>query len=384
MSTLIIKNDGIGDLILSSGIIGELAEKLGSVDLVTCGQNKEIAEMIPGLRRRVYVSRDGIRLRYKPLKLGIAWPVVPTEDKAVIREIRQEHYERVIVLRRYIRYSSLWIAKQIAAKQTLGCWLFPANLPKRLAVALSDGWQVYAGALSGSEVHYYCEALRNLLGLQLRGDPFLSIPEDKGGGSAAVSSCIGVCISGSQARWPKEHWARLVSALGLLCEKVVIFGGHEYTGAAEFIRANVRNVVDYTGKLTFSEAVPHIRKCQLLISNDTGFAHFASLLPVKTLIILGGGTHDRFFPWPRSKNQFVIRHSLPCYDCDWRCIKSSLECCEKLLPEKVLAFAKDILLGAPISREVDTNPERPQIDVGWRYATAGTCTGNATPIGMRL
>lgn len=381
MSTLIIKNDGIGDLILSSGIIGELAEKLGSVDLVTCGQNREIAEMIPGLRHRFFVSRDGIRLRYKPLKLGIAWPVVPSEDKAVVREICQENYERVIVLRRYIRYSSLWIAKQVAAKQTLGCWLFPANLPKRLAVALSNGWQMYAGALSGSEVDYYCEALKELIGLQLKGDPFLAIPKAKSNEPSTLSSNIGVCISGSQAKWPKEYWARLVSALSRVCERVIIFGGREYIAEANFISGNIKNVVNYAGKLTFLEAVPHIKQCQLLISNDTGFAHFASLLPVNTLIILGGGGYDRFFPWPRSRHQFIIRHSLPCYDCDWQCIKSSLECCETILPEKVLAFAKDILLGATTSREVDTNPESPQIDVGWRYATEEACAGKAMPSG---
>ena len=65
-SCLLIKNDGIGDLIVSSGIISYLAENVyESLDLVTCAANHEVAESIPGINRIFYISRDSISsLRY--------------------------------------------------------------------------------------------------------------------------------------------------------------------------------------------------------------------------------------------------------------------------------------------------------------------------------
>ena len=61
MSCLIIKNDGIGDLILASGLIRSVGKLFnGNVDLVTCGNNREIAEGILPLRHRFYCSRDGM------------------------------------------------------------------------------------------------------------------------------------------------------------------------------------------------------------------------------------------------------------------------------------------------------------------------------------
>ena len=46
-SCLVIKNDGIGDLILASGLVSALGEHFGGdIDLVTCSANREVAEGI--------------------------------------------------------------------------------------------------------------------------------------------------------------------------------------------------------------------------------------------------------------------------------------------------------------------------------------------------
>ena len=76
-SCLIIKNDGIGDLIACSGLIAGLGEHFGGrLDLMTCEQNRDVAEAMEGVRRIFYVSRDGLRLRHRPQRFGLYWPVV--------------------------------------------------------------------------------------------------------------------------------------------------------------------------------------------------------------------------------------------------------------------------------------------------------------------
>lgn len=340
MSTLIIKNDGIGDLILSSGIIGELAEKVGAVDLVTCGQNKEIAEMIPGLRRRLYVSRDGIQLRYKPLKLGIIWPVVPTEDKAIIREIRREHYKRVIVLRRYIRTSSMVLANSVKADSRIGCWLFPTNLPRAVARRMTSKWIHWSGRSAGNEAAYYKDFIQATMGITLGAAPRLAAtvranPSPEG---------LGLCISGASGFWPEHYWLDLLNRLLKAQVPITVFGGKEEIPLGQMLASgNPEQVRNLAGYLSFPQAAEELSKLKLLISNDTGFAHYATLYAQKVLVILGGGTDNRFFPWPDAKNQFIIKYSLDCYDCNWKCKHPETFCLTRISPASVASLAGKIL-----------------------------------------
>ena len=111
---LIIKNDGIGDLILCSGIITELSQKY-HIDLLTCIENKEIAESINGVMNKIYVSRE-----FSPRidKIKSLLKLTPFENLTLfnqfftsklnldaIKFIKNVKYEMVIVLRRYIRNS---------------------------------------------------------------------------------------------------------------------------------------------------------------------------------------------------------------------------------------------------------------------------------------
>lgn len=66
---LVLKNDGLGDLVLASGLLADLAERY-AVELVTCRANAEVAEAIPGLHRIHYVSRNGLLYHPRLLRWG--------------------------------------------------------------------------------------------------------------------------------------------------------------------------------------------------------------------------------------------------------------------------------------------------------------------------
>lgn len=89
MSCLIIKNDGIGDLVLSSGVISSIAKIFnGNLDLVTCEQNREIAENIEGVKNIFYVSRDG--LKFHPLLKAFRFlkPVINKQDLEIVNILK--------------------------------------------------------------------------------------------------------------------------------------------------------------------------------------------------------------------------------------------------------------------------------------------------------
>ena len=122
MSCLVIKNDGIGDLILASGLIADLARELGPLDLVTCEANREVAGNIPGVREVLYVSRDALHYRPWSLRLGLRWRGGEPRDRAVLRELRQRVYGTAICLRRFVRQSSLILMGAARAERRLCCW----------------------------------------------------------------------------------------------------------------------------------------------------------------------------------------------------------------------------------------------------------------------
>lgn len=88
MSCLIIKNDGIGDLILAYGLISEFGMHFGGhVDLVTCGANKEIAEGIEPFGHRFFVTRDDLGYYRPATRFGLSskWPMLRLSPKLLKR-----------------------------------------------------------------------------------------------------------------------------------------------------------------------------------------------------------------------------------------------------------------------------------------------------------
>ena len=83
----------------------------------------------------------------------------------------------------------------------------------------------------------------------------------------------------------------------------------------------------------------------LYVGNDTGFSHYASLIVSKIVIIMGGGTFERFFPWPSSSNQYIIYNKLECFDCTWSCKYKERYCLKLIKPSDVFSFIEQVLIG---------------------------------------
>src|SRR4051794_1599743 len=99
---LVIKNDGLGDLVLMSGLIGSIGERFGGdVDLLTCQENREIAEGIEPLGERIYVTRAAPRLSATGQRFGLVLPRVKGSDAEVLKQLRRRRYDVAITLRRF-------------------------------------------------------------------------------------------------------------------------------------------------------------------------------------------------------------------------------------------------------------------------------------------
>ncbi len=88
-----------------------------------------------------------------------------------------------------------------------------------------------------------------------------------------------------------------------------------------------RTRVNRIGQTTLEELIAELRECRLLLTNDTGTMHLATLLDVPVVAIFGS-TEDRL-TGPLGAGHSVIRHHVECSPCflrecplDFRCMKA--------------------------------------------------------------
>jgi lipopolysaccharide heptosyltransferase II len=141
---------------------------------------------------------------------------------------------------------------------------------------------------------------------------------------------IGVCPGaeyGPAKRWTEFHEVakRLSSEQPL---HWLIFGtAKEQVFAQRLVEALGLNATDLTGKTTLLELMQHLRRCQLLLTNDTGTMHLAAHLGVPTVSIFG--STEPALTGPMGNGHAVIRHHVECSPCflrecplDFRCMKA--------------------------------------------------------------
>ena len=364
MSCLVIKNDGIGDLILASGLIADLARELGPLDLVTCEANREVADHIPGIRETHFLSRDGLRYRGLGLRLGLKIPRIEKQDRDALFRLRQRSYDVAICLRRYIRQSTLIVMGHVNARRRICAWLYPTNATRSMAECHSKGWERYRGSETGSELSYYRTMVAEHLGVQSVSPPRLLLTEGKG--PRPVKGRVGLIIAGHSTNWSDDQWIQLARELHGTGKKLTIFGGVDSIPLGRSIQEAAPGSANLAGRATLQESVDPLREMEIVVGNDTGLTHFATLCACRVLVILGGGTFGRFFPWPGARNQYVVYRSMECYDCDWQCKFSTRRCLEAVDPGQVVALVHGVLAGVAKPMN-DLAPEAARYTPGWRY-----------------
>ncbi len=77
--------------------------------------------------------------------------------------------------------------------------------------------------------------------------------------------------------WPAERFHQLAEALlaDYPC-RIVLVGGRDSTAAQKIMTGAKDNVMDLTGKTTVGQLISLLKRCRLLISNDSGPVHVAS------------------------------------------------------------------------------------------------------------
>ena len=147
-------------------------------------------------------------------------------------------------------------------------------------------------------------------------------------------------------RWPAEHFAGLVRALAgkFPAARFGILGDPGDRPLGEIIsQAAPERCLNLCGATSLPEMIEWIRRCDLLITNDTGPMHVAAALGRPLVALFGPTEPRRTGPYGQLEN--VLRLDLPCSPC----LKSDCayektdECLRALSPATVLARVEKLL-----------------------------------------
>lgn len=147
-------------------------------------------------------------------------------------------------------------------------------------------------------------------------------------------------------RWPAGHFAALLRALAEKYPRAqfAVLGGKDDRPLGETIaQAAPPRCLNLCGQTTLPEMIEVVRRCDLLITNDTGPMHVAAALGRPLVALFGPTEPRRTGPYGQLEN--VVRLNLPCIPClSPRChIADTNACLRKLPPALVLARAEKLL-----------------------------------------
>lgn len=235
-------------------------------------------------------------------------------------------------------------------------WL--ARIPQRLGRA-SDGrsllltgrYHAQPATVLRHEVYYYLELLHSfgISGDLEQPQLFTSVGEDQAvagllerHGIRPTDTVLGInagATFGSAKRWYPDRFAQVAQQLAQRWQaRVVLFGGpDEVALVAEIERVLEGNCLNLAGKTTVRELMALLKRCNFLITNDSGPMHIAAAFGVPLVAIFGPTDHSGTAPF--AGNATVVRTPTHCAPCKLRECPTDHACMTGVTVEQVVQAA---------------------------------------------
>ena len=147
-------------------------------------------------------------------------------------------------------------------------------------------------------------------------------------------------------RWPAKYFAELVRALAQKFPEVrfAILGGKDDQSLGEIIfQAAPERCLNLCGATSLPEMIEWVRRCDLMVTNDTGPMHVAAAMGKPLVALFGPTAPERTGPYGQLAN--VLHLELPCSPClSSHCtFEKTEECLRALAPALVFDRVQKLL-----------------------------------------
>ena len=268
-----------------------------------------------------------------PEKIAAVWKLVPEVDEVIsltsrslykaVRLIRQETLFDVAILfpnslRAALEVWRAGVPRRVAYRGHHRRWLLNQVIPTRPSLGPVE-----------HQVLHYLHIAREVGGLSEPPAVRMFSPREKSNGATAK---IGLCPGaeyGPAKRWLPERFAEVAVAVSAQRPiQWILFGTSGDAEIGATIQASAgSNCINRIGKTTMNELIAELGECALLLTNDTGTMHLATMLGVPVVAIFG--STEPCLTGPLGNAHDVIRHQVECSPCflrecpiDFRCMKA--------------------------------------------------------------
>ncbi len=164
-------------------------------------------------------------------------------------------------------------------------------------------------------------------------DPLPGRPAPSGG-KVRIGICAGAEY-GPAKRWPLDRFAAAIQQItAQLHADIVLFGAPGEKAMGEALSALLDGKCENkVGATRLDELIAELRRCTLLVTNDTGTMHLAALLGTPVTAIFG--STEPAWTGPLGPGHTVIREHVECSPCFLRECPLDFRCMKAITPEKV-------------------------------------------------
>ena len=275
-----------------------------------------------------------------PKKIAAVWKLLPEVDEVIhlkersllssIQLIRQRPaFDAAILFPNSLRASlEVWwggIPRRVAYRGHHRKWLLNQVIPEHSKIGPVQ-----------HQVRHYFQIAREVGGSIVSVDMSAVLPrQQKNGAIPKIALCPGAEY-GPAKRWFPERFAEVARTV-LTQQPVewVLFGTSTDREIGAIIEAALEpNCVNRIGKTSMDDLIAELNECVLLLSNDTGTMHLATLLGVPVLAVFG--STDPQLTGPLGRTGEVIRHQVECSPCFLRACPIDLRCMKAVTVHEVV------------------------------------------------
>jgi len=336
MASLVIQTSFLGDTVLTTPLLVALAER-GPVDVVVTPLGASLLRGNPSVRRVITYDKRGRDAGV----LGL---------RRLALQLRAGPYEAA-----YLAQGSLRSAVLARA----------ARIKRRVGFDTSAGRALYTERVRYRRDRHHAERLWRLVAGDAADSPGADVlrpalfpsADDR----AAVDALLDELAAGGPlvafapgSIWGTKRWPHFVALAAALEEaRLVVVGSREDGALAETIAtAAPGRVLDATGRLSLLASAELIRRCAVLVANDSAPTHLASGVGTPTLTLFGP-TVPAFGFGPLAPRSLALGvDGLACRPCHAHgpreCPLGHFDCMRTLEPSRVASQVRNLLRILPV------------------------------------
>ncbi len=149
-------------------------------------------------------------------------------------------------------------------------------------------------------------------------------------------------------KYPQQSYRRLIELITEAGFSCVLVGGKEDAAmCSQLAEGMVEKVISLAGKLSLTESVFLLKKCRLIVSNDSAPTHLSLMANIPAITVYCSTVPEfGFYPY-HSKSRYLSYNGLKCKPCGIhghnKCPIGTFECAYRITPESIFGTIKDIL-----------------------------------------